>query len=194
MFKDTVLTVGANALNPLSPVPPRFAPLLALVLLTGASLLASLALACATPFAAYAVVAAGMLSLPAALAVTLAAWVVNQAIGFGVLHYPHDVTTLAWGFAIGVAALTATVAARGTLRALAGSWLAPALGAALIAAYAAYEIVLFAFTFILGGEGAFTAAIVARLALLNALWLMGLLAVCWLCRLAFAFSRRHALS
>lgn len=193
MLKDTSHALVAGG-GPLSPVGPRFAPLFAVVLLTAASLVASLALACATPFAAYAVVAAGMLSLPAALAVTVAAWIVNQAIGFGVLHYPHDATTLAWGLAIGLAALAATVVARGALRALAGVTLPFVLGAALVSAYAAYEIVLFAFTFVLGGEGAFTAAIVARFALLNALWLMGLVAVCWLCRLTLHLTRRHALS
>jgi uncharacterized membrane protein (DUF485 family) len=53
-----------------------------------------------------------------------------------------------------------------------------ALGAALLVAYAVYELVLFAFTPVLGGSGAFTAAVIVRLGLLNVAWLIGLLAVC----------------
>jgi hypothetical protein len=58
------------------------------LLLTAACALASFAFACATPFAAFAAIAGAMLPLSAALPVVLAAWIVNQAIGFGVLGYP----------------------------------------------------------------------------------------------------------
>ena len=54
---------------------------------------------------------------------------------------------------------------------------------ALIGAYAAYEVVLFAFTPALGGAGAFKLAIVARLGLLNLPWLIGLVAACEVFRL-----------
>jgi hypothetical protein len=37
---------------------------------------------------------------------------------------------------------------------------------------------LFSFTPLLGGSGAFTFAIIARLGFLNVAWLLGLLAVC----------------
>src|SRR5580658_2280701 len=97
----------------LAPVEPRLVPLFCLALLTAACALASFAFACATPFAAFAVIAAATLPLRPALLVTLAAWLVNQAIGFGFLHYPLDATTLAWGVAIGGAALAATAASAG---------------------------------------------------------------------------------
>jgi hypothetical protein len=58
-----------------------------------------------------------------------------------------------------------------------------ALAAAWISAYGAYEITLFAATPFLGGAGSFTAAIVGRLALLSATWLIGLVAVCEIVRL-----------
>ena len=61
----------------------RIAPLFCLLLLTAACVLASLTFACATPFAAFAALAGAMLPLSAALPVVLAAWIVNQAIGFG---------------------------------------------------------------------------------------------------------------
>jgi len=45
-----------------------------------ACVLASLAFACATPFAAFAALAGAMLPLSAALPVVVAAWIINQAI------------------------------------------------------------------------------------------------------------------
>ncbi len=178
----------------IAPVEPRLAPLFCFVLLTAACALASFAFACATPFAAFAVVAAAMLPLPAALLVMTAAWIVNQAIGFGALGYPHDANTVLWGFAIGAAALIATAPSKLVLRSLRRAGSPATLGLALVGAYAAYEVVLFAFTPALGGAGAFILAIVARLGLLNLLWLIGLVAVCAVFRLLSAFRDRHALS
>ena len=160
------------------------------VLLAGSCALASLALACATPFAAFAVIGTAILPFSSALVVVTAAWLVNQAIGFGVLGYPHDIHTLLWGAAIGLAALLATVAAKAGLRAASRAASLVALALALAGAYAAYEIVLFAFTPFLGGAGSFTAAIVARIALLNLVWLIGLVAVFAAWR-AFGNARRR---
>jgi hypothetical protein len=56
-----------------TPVEPRLAPLFCLVLLTGSCALASFAFACATPFAAFAVVASSLLPLTPALLVTAGA-------------------------------------------------------------------------------------------------------------------------
>jgi hypothetical protein len=42
-----------------------------------------------------------MLPLPAALLVMGVAWIVNQAIGFGALGYPHDLNTVLWGLVTG---------------------------------------------------------------------------------------------
>jgi len=108
------------------------------------------------------------------LLVVAAAWLVNQGFGFELLHYPIDRTTILWGLTIGAAALAATVAATWILSALPRAAGITSLGLAFIGAYAAYEIVLYAATPILGSAGAFTASIVARLAILNVLWTMGL--------------------
>ncbi len=178
----------------LAPVEPRLAPLFCLALLTGACALASFAFACATPFAAFAVAAAAMLALPAALAAMAAAWIVNQAIGFGALGYPLDANTVLWGFAIGAAALTATATSKLVLRSLPRSGNPAAFGLALIGAYAAYELVLFAATAVLGGAGGFTLAIIGRLGVLSLLWLIGLVAACEVVRLLDLFRRRHMLS
>ena len=173
-----------TAVSPhLAPVESRYTPLFCLALLTTACALASFAFACATPFAAFAVVAAAMLPLGPAVAVVTGAWLVNQMIGFGALHYPVDATTMLWGFVIGLATVAATSVSVLVLRIMRRSVAVLALAAALIGAYCAYELVLFAATPFLGGTGDFTAAIVARLGLLSALWLIGLVAVCEVFRL-----------
>ncbi|UQR67646.1 hypothetical protein LRP30_21400 [Bradyrhizobium sp. C-145] len=178
----------------LHPVAPRLAPMFCFALLTASCALASFALACATPFAAFAVVAAAMLPLRPALLVVTGAWLVNQTIGFGALHYPIDGSTIAWGFAIGAAALLATTVSSAVLRMLPQGRTPLALAVTLVAAYAAYELALLAATPFLGGEGAFTAAIVMRLGLTSAAWLAGLVAACEIVRLLDPFGRKRAMS
>jgi hypothetical protein len=158
-----------------APVDARSAPLFCLVLVMVSCGLASFAFACATPFAAFAAFAGTILPLSAALAVVGAAWIVNQAIGFGVLGYPVELNTFLWGFAIGAAALIATAVSTLVRRPPSIGHLIE-LAIALLAAYVAYEVVLFAFTPVLGGAGAFTVAIIARIGLLNVLWMIGLVA------------------
>ncbi|MEY9885413.1 hypothetical protein [Bradyrhizobium sp. USDA 329] len=178
----------------LNPVTPRLAPMFGFALLTVSCALASFAFACATPFAAFAVVAAAMLPLRPALLVVTGAWLVNQSIGFGALHYPIDGSTIAWGFVIGAAALLATAAAAAVLRRLPQGRTPLMLALTLVAAYAAYELALLAATPFLGGEAAFTAAIVTRIGLTNVAWLAGLVAVCEVVRLFDPFGRKGVMS
>src|SRR6516162_3926674 len=158
----------------LYPVEPRHASIFCFALLTISCALASFALACATPFAAFAVIAAAMLPLRPALLVVTGAWLVNQSIGFGALHYPINASTIAWGFVIGAAALAATAVSAAVLRALPSNRTPLVLSLTLVCAYAAYELALLAATPVLGGAGAFAMAIVVRLWLLNIAWLIGL--------------------
>ena len=173
----------AEASLRLAPVESRYAPLFCCLLLTAACALASFAFACATPFAAFAVVAAATLPLQSAILVTLAAWLVNQGIGFGLLHYPVDASTVSWGLVMGSAALAATVTSMAVLRSTQRTGTAVALSAALIGAYATFEFVIFAATPFLGGAEDFSTAIVGHLGLLSVLWLIGLVAVCEVVRL-----------
>ena len=117
-----------------------------------------------------------------ALFVVAGGWLVNQAVGFGALHYPIDANTILWGFTIGAAALFATLVSALVLRALAKLRTPLALTITLIGVYGAYELAIFAATPFLG-EGGFTAAIIGRLGLLNLFWLIALLAVCEIARL-----------
>jgi hypothetical protein len=178
----------------LHPVEPRHTPIFCFALMTVSCALASFALACATPFAAFAVVAAAMLPLRPALLVAVGAWLVNQTIGFGALHYPIDGSTIAWGFVIGAAVLAATAASAAVLRALPMNHTALMLAVTLVCAYAGYQLVLFAVTPFLGGAGAFTVTIVTRLGLSNMVWLIGLVAVCETVRLLNPYRRGHAVS
>lgn len=189
-----IMSRPTGATARLAPVEQRYAPMFCFALLTAACALASFAFACATPFAAFAVVAAAMLPLRPALLMVTAAWLVNQGIGFGMLHYPVDANAIAWGFAIGAAALAATVLAYSMLRALPRAGAPLALACALLGAYVAYELVLFAVTPFLGGEGAFTFAIVGRLGVLSVLWLIGLVAACEVFRLLTSAWRRQVSS
>jgi hypothetical protein len=182
MLDDITRRSTASSLR-LAPVEARYAPLFCLGLLTIACALASFAFACATPFAAFAVIAAATLPWLSALLVVAAAWLVNQAIGFGFLHYPVDASTIMWGFVIGGAALAATATSTIVLRATRGSGAAVTFGAALIAAYAVYELVLLAATPFLGGAEDFTVSIVGRLGALNVFWTVGLVAACEVVRL-----------
>lgn len=184
----TILPPHADRFR-LHPVASRLARMFCFALLTVSCALASFALACATPFAAFAVVAAAMLPMRPALLVVTGAWLVNQTIGFGVLHYPIDGSTIAWGFVIGAAALLSTAAASTVLRLLPQGRSPLMLAIALVAAYAAYELALLAATPFLGGEGAFTAAIVTRIGLTSAVWLAGLVAACEIVRLVDPFGR-----
>lgn len=178
----------------LAPIEPRRTPLFCFALLTVSCALASFALACATPFAAFAVIAAAMLPLRSALLVVGGAWLVNQGIGFGALHYPVNVNPMLWGLVIGFAALAATVVSAAILRSLPKSSTPLVLALAFIGGYGAYELALLAATPLLGGAGNFTAAIVARIALLNAAWLIGLVGTCELVRLINPYKPGHLAS
>lgn len=145
-----------------------------IALVTGSSILFSLALACATPFAAIATVAGTKMARPDALILIGIALLANQAMGYLVMGYPQTWDSFAWGGVIGVAALVATLTASEIARLRSAPVIS--LVAAFLAAFAAYQLVLFAATVVLpSGEGAFTIDVVARIFGINLLALAGLL-------------------
>jgi hypothetical protein len=95
---------------------------------------------------------------------------------------------------IGAAALAATMASSAVLRALPQSRTPLVLALALVCAYGSYELVLLAATPFLGGAHSFTPAIITRLGVLNAGWLIALVAVCEIVRLVNPMRRGHAVS
>ncbi|WP_217430317.1 hypothetical protein, partial [Sphingomonas bacterium] len=88
----------------------RTAVLLWTVLLTAASTGTTVVLACMTPFAALAAIAATRMSRREGVTLMVFAWAASQAIGFGLLGYPHDATTIAWGAGLGAAAVASVLA------------------------------------------------------------------------------------
>jgi len=136
----------------------------------------SLALACAAPFAALAVVAAQRLAPREALLTLLLAWLANQAIGYGLLDYPVDATSIGWGIALGLAAFAALFAAWAMMRRIPDRWFALAMG--FTAAFIANQAVLYLLGLGLpGGEGAFTWSIIAEVLRSNVLGFSVLLVV-----------------
>jgi len=168
------------------------AQLWCVVLLVAGCASSSLVFSCATPFAAFAVLAAAALPLRSALGAIAAVWLVNQAIGFGLLGYPRTLDTAAWGIALGGAAGVATVIAAATFRRFAAVGRFAIYPLVLIASFAGYELLLLAVTPALGGAEAFTTEIVGRIAFLNAVWLAGLVVAYEAGRLLDGAVRRHA--
>ncbi|MDO6413341.1 hypothetical protein Q4F19_03005 [Sphingomonas sp. BIUV-7] len=130
----------------------RDGSLLWILLLSAASVAGSWALACATPFAALAALAATRMGRRDGLLLMAVAWFASQAVGFGIHHYSHSSKTLMWGGAIGTAAIVSLLAARwAERRARGGSALQ--LGAAYLGAVAGYKGMLVLWSLVLGGIG-----------------------------------------
>lgn len=142
-------------------------------LLVGASIAFSFALACATPFAALAAIAALFMRRRDGFVLIAVAWFANQCVGYGFLHFPRTTDSFAWGLMIGLAALAATHAA---MMAKVYARTAIVGGAlAFAAAFVAYEAVLFATGVVASDTGGFSAAIVGYIFWVNALAFIGFL-------------------
>jgi len=163
-----------------------FLPVL-LVAIAGAG---SWKFACITPFVAFAVAAPYALPPRTALFTVAAVWLVNQGIGFEILGYPWTIDTMLWGIAIGAAALAAAGVAAAVLQ-LGVRNRITAVGAAFVPAFAIYQGGLLLAGFALGGRDDFTPAIVGQVALLNFVWLLGLVGTCEILRCAGAFITRR---
>ena len=103
-------------------------------------------------------------------------WLTNQSCGYSLLHYPVTANSLAWGAALGFAALAATLVARLAAGRLAGHSRLLAIGSAFLAAFVTYEGLQYAVALsALGGAEDYTLPIVAREVELNAIAMAGLL-------------------
>lgn len=144
--------------------------------LLGAVVLGCLALSCLEPLVAVAVLAAGALPPARAVGLTLAVWLVGQAVGFGLHDFPVDRTTIGWGIGLGLAAAASTLAAAATLVRLPGrpSWFRA--GLAFIAAFVANQLVALGVQQVVEGACEIVPGVISRIGLLNAAWLAVLLA------------------
>jgi hypothetical protein len=147
-------------------------------ILVSMSIAFSLGLACAVPFAALAAVAALTLGRRDALLLVGLAWLANQAVGFGLLHYPWTADTLGWGLALLAVSVLATLgagmfAARFEARGRMGVALV-----VFLSAFALYEGSLVVVTLALGsGTEALAPNVIAEIFILNACAFGGLVAM-----------------
>lgn len=141
-----------------------------MAVLVASAILFSFALACGMPFAALGALAAMAFPLRSAIALAVVGWLANQVIGFSILNYPTDPTTLAWGLALCVSAVGAVFAAKALLHRCTQSHPAILLGGAFMAAWAAQQSVIFAESLSLGGTAtAFDPSVVWFILWTNAL-------------------------
>ncbi len=157
-----------------------------------ATVASSFALACATPFAALATLAAVKMHRRDAVALVGIAWLANQILGYGFLGYPRTFDSYAWGAALGAASFLA-LAGAGIIIAWLRQTAAPVgIAVAFLSAFAVYEAALFAASLALStGAEALSWSITLWILELNAVALVGLLALDGLGRLAgFAAGRR----
>lgn len=149
-----------------------------IVLLVAASTAFSLGFACATPFAAFAAAAALTMNRRSAMLLVGLVWLANQGIGFGVLHYPWTMDSLAWGIGLGIVALLSTLGAEfGAKHFIALNGIV-ASTVAFLSAFGVYEGLLFTTSMIFqSGVADYAPAIVARIFAINAIAFIGLLVV-----------------
>jgi hypothetical protein len=157
--------------QPDTPLAKRFVWGGILTVLTVAS---TLAVACGTPFAALATLAALFLPRRDAFVLIAVNWLANQAIGFGLLHYPLNWDCYRGGIDLGIAALSSTMAAllaQGALRSAATT--VRAIGSFAVA-FVAYEGILFLIS-PSGSSADFAAPVVLYIFYVNAIAFVALL-------------------
>jgi hypothetical protein len=144
--------------------------------LAASSLLGSFALACVFPFAAFATLAALTMKPRHGLALIASVWAANQAVGFFLLSFPWDAQSVGHGISILLATLAAFAVARFTASKMGSNvWLRGAT--ALVSAFAVYEVLLRGYAQFGGGAENFSAEIVMGVAINDALWFAGLMAL-----------------
>lgn len=146
-----------------------------IMLLTLASTATTLVFACATPFTALAALAATQMRARDGAILMLVAWIASQLVGFCVLDYPRDASTVGWGAALGMAAIVAAIVARAAIDRIASRNIAVRLAIAFLAASLAFKSVILLWSLGLGGvETALSPAINAPQFLRNGAILAGL--------------------
>ena len=143
-------------------------------LLVGAATVASAAFACAAPFAAVAMLAAATLPLRQALAATAALWIGNQIVGYGLIDYPVDGESIAWGIIVGAASLVATFVTHHVGKVATHQSTLIRLAILFIAAFATYQIGLLLGSAFVSAHGGMAIDIVAYVAFINGTWTIGL--------------------
>jgi hypothetical protein len=149
-----------------------------IALVATASIVSSLALACAMPFVGLATLAAVKMGRRDAVALVGVAWLTSQVLGYGVLGYPRTFDSYAWGAGLGSASLVALAGAQFVSASLRRMPVAVGTALAFLGAFVVYEAALLGISFLLGtGAEAFSARIVLWIFEVNAAAVVGLLAL-----------------
>src|SRR5204863_3473619 len=110
-----------------------------------------------------------------ALLATVALWLVNQITGYLVVGYPWTFNSVAWGPAIGFAAVLGTLFAQWVVRRVPEAGNVVRALTALILAFAVYEVAIFLVSAaLLGGIEMFAPAILGQVFVTNVAALVGL--------------------
>lgn len=157
--------------------PSFMASFIWLLILTLAAVGVTVVLSCVTPFAALAVALAATVGLRASLCLMVAVWLANQVMGFALFHFPPTRDTLLIGIAIAGAAVMGTIAAWVVLKQMRSRPVLLRLGVALLVSFAVYELALLAAVMFFGDLETFQPAIVAQLGFINAVSLVGMVAL-----------------
>ena len=160
--------MASNILNPKAAAWPAS--------LAAATVLGSFALACVFPFAAFATLAALTMKPRTGLALMASVWAANQFVGFFVMSFPWDAQAVGHGIAILAASLAAFAAARLTGARIAGHGVLRS-GVALVSAFIVFQVLLRAYAQVGGGAENFSAEIITDVAINDALWFAGLMAL-----------------
>jgi hypothetical protein len=153
------------------------APALWIALLVASAALLSGALVCATPFAAFAALAAITLPRRAAVSAAACAWLADQLVGFAILHFPIGFESMTWS-AILLAAMIATIfAVRNVCGALARFGTLASIVAGFLASQLVFRGLMIVAASILGGIEGFTIANLAFLSAVDFATVAGLLAI-----------------
>lgn len=132
-------------------------------LMTVASTVTTLVLACATPFPALAALAAVYVRRAEALLLIAAAWGASQVVGFCVLDYPVDANSVAWSAGLGTSAIVSLLVAQLSIRQLGTVHVIGRLIVAYVAAYVGFKVAVFGWTLALdSGWAAFSTKVLLR--------------------------------
>jgi hypothetical protein len=149
-----------------------------IVLLTVASTVTALVLACATPYPALAALAALHMRQRDGLILMLLSWFVSRAVGVALLGDPHSFQTLLWAADLLTAALGSALATYAVLARLGSASFPVRLVAGYVAAFIAFKLVALVWALFLGGiETAYTLEVLVRQFARNGAILFGLLAL-----------------
>lgn len=148
-----------------------------IALLVASAALLSGPLACATPFAAFAALAAITQPRRHAALVAASAWLANQLVGFTMLNYPVTFDSLIWSAILLASMLATAVAVQAVGRRLERFGAVAPLAAGLVASQLVFRGLMIVAASIKGGIEGFTIENLVYLSELDFATFVGLLAI-----------------